>query len=67
MKERIWISLYSSICFGVFSNQIFGWNLTRKVLNAEANFLTREANQWYREPASASARSPPSEHPELAR
>ncbi|KAG6590262.1 4-diphosphocytidyl-2-C-methyl-D-erythritol kinase, chloroplastic-like [Cucurbita moschata] len=37
------------------------------VFLAEANFLTREANQWYREPASASARSPPSEHPELAR
>ncbi|XP_022147682.1 4-diphosphocytidyl-2-C-methyl-D-erythritol kinase, chloroplastic [Momordica charantia] len=32
------------------------------VFLAEANFLTREANQWYQEPASASACSPPSEH-----
>lgn len=37
------------------------------VFLAEANFLVREANQWYQEPASASASSPPSEHPESAR
>ncbi|CAK9328106.1 unnamed protein product [Citrullus colocynthis] len=37
------------------------------VFLAETNFLTREANQWYQEPASASASSPPSEHPESAR
>lgn len=46
---------------------MFGCNLILKVLNAEANFLVREANQWYQEPASASASSPPPEHPESAR
>ncbi|KGN66389.1 4-diphosphocytidyl-2-C-methyl-D-erythritol kinase, chloroplastic isoform X1 [Cucumis sativus] len=36
----------------------------RDVFLAEANFLTREPNKWYQEPASSSACSPPSEHPE---
>ncbi|POO01452.1 4-diphosphocytidyl-2C-methyl-D-erythritol kinase [Trema orientale] len=30
----------------------------KDVFLSEANFLTREANQWYKEPASASACSP---------
>lgn len=39
----------------------------QNVFLAEANFLTREANQWYQEPASASASCPPSEFSESAR
>ncbi|KAG6588141.1 4-diphosphocytidyl-2-C-methyl-D-erythritol kinase, chloroplastic-like isoform X2 [Cucurbita moschata] len=45
---------------------IYNDNEFQDVFLAEANFLTREANQWYREPATASACSTPSERRESA-